>query len=223
MENEPLKGASGIGPLFTFPHPVNEYASRSIAGLTFVIALLTIVAQFEWMIAGLVYLFAAGVIAGPKLTPTGWLTTKVIMPKLIRRKRPVAGPPKQFAQGVGLVLSTVSLVLAFVFGMEGAAYGVLGSRSVRWLLRRVFCIWLPDAVRACPGRGLPAMQRSQFRCAWQGESVAGRLPWILGSRFLPTCRALLPARLSNGPGASTLGRFLRSRASTAWRTTPTSP
>jgi hypothetical protein len=126
MENEPLKGASGIGPLFTFPQPVNEYASRSIAGLTFVIALLTIVAQFEWMIAGLVYLFAAGVIAGPKLTPTGWLTTKVIMPKLIRRKRPVAGPPKQFAQGVGLVLSTVSLVLAFVFGMEGAAYAVLG-------------------------------------------------------------------------------------------------
>ena len=38
---QPLKGASGIEPLFTFPHPVNEYGSRSIAGLSFFTATAT--------------------------------------------------------------------------------------------------------------------------------------------------------------------------------------
>jgi hypothetical protein len=126
MTSEPLKGASGIAPLLSFPHPVNEYGSRTIAGLTFALAGLTIVAQWPWLTVLLVYLFAAGVVAGPKLTPTGWLTTKVLLPYVIKRKRPTAGPPKQFAQGVGLVLSVAAAVLALVFGLNGIAYGVLG-------------------------------------------------------------------------------------------------
>lgn len=43
------------------------------------------------------------------------------------RKWLVAGPPKQFAQAVGLLLSTVALVLAFGLGMVGAAYAVIGA------------------------------------------------------------------------------------------------
>ena len=124
--SESIKGASGLAPLFTFPHPVNEYASRSIAGLTFVLALAIIVADVAWLTLFLVYLFAAGVVAGPKLTPTGWLTTKLILRRFIKRKRPVAGPPKQFAQGVGLVLTALAAVLAIGFGLNGIAWGVLG-------------------------------------------------------------------------------------------------
>lgn len=126
MAEQPIKGASGIDPLFTFPHPVNEYAARSLAGLTFFTAIAIIAVGEAWLTLALVYLFAAGVIAGPKLTPTGWLATKVIVPRFIKRKRPVAGPPKQFAQGVGLVISVAAAILAIGFGLEFAAWVLLG-------------------------------------------------------------------------------------------------
>ena len=126
MATEPLRGVSGIDPLFSFPHPINEYAARTLAGLTFGVAVITIAVGWEWLTLFLVYLFAAGVVAGPKLTPTGLLTTKVIVPRFVKRKRPVAGPPKQFAQGVGLVITGASAVLALGFGLEGIAYSLLG-------------------------------------------------------------------------------------------------
>ena len=124
---QPLKGASGIEPLFTFPHPVNEYGSRSIAGLSFFTATATATATAigeAWLTLALVHLFIAGVIAGPKLTPTDWLTTKFIVPRVI--KRPVAGPPKQFAQGAGLVFSVAAAALAIGFGMGMAAWVLIG-------------------------------------------------------------------------------------------------
>jgi len=126
MTTESMKGASGIAPLFTFPHPVNEYGSRSIAGLTFALAIAVIAVDQAWLSLFLVYLFAAGVVAGPKLTPTGWLTSKVILPYVIKRKRPVAGPPTQFAQGIGLVLTALAAVLSIGGGLNGIAWGVLG-------------------------------------------------------------------------------------------------
>ena len=126
MASESVKGASGVSTLFTFPHPVNEYASRTIAALTFALTVLTIAADWPWLILLLVYLFAGGVVGGPKLTPTGWLTTKVIMPRIIRRQRPVAGPPKQFAQAVGLAFTSAAAVLALVFGQAAAANVLLG-------------------------------------------------------------------------------------------------
>ena len=105
---------------------MNEYTSRTIAGLTFGIAVLTIAADQPWLIVALVYLFVGGVLAGPKLTPTGYVAVKLIVPKLIKKKQLVAGPPKQFAQAVGLVLMALAFVLAYPLGLTGAAYVTVG-------------------------------------------------------------------------------------------------
>ena len=40
-------------------------------------------------------------------------------------KKPVPGPPKRFAQGMGAVMSTTALILALVFGLDSAADVVL--------------------------------------------------------------------------------------------------
>jgi hypothetical protein len=55
------------------------------------------------------------VLTGPTLSPLGWLAQNVIAPRLGAR-RPVAGPPKRFAQGMGAVMSSAALVLALVAG-----------------------------------------------------------------------------------------------------------
>ncbi len=56
----------------------------------------------------------------------GLLATRVIAPKIPRRTKPVAGPPKQFAQTVGLAFSVTALVLVYGFGLVGAALAALG-------------------------------------------------------------------------------------------------
>ena len=117
---------SGLRALFTFPHPVNEYAARSVAAMVFVLAVFIIVADVRWLLFVLAYGFLARVLTGPKLSPMGQLATRVIAPRVLRRSRPVAGPPKQFAQTIGLGFSVAALVLVYGFGLVGAGYGVLG-------------------------------------------------------------------------------------------------
>lgn len=125
MTSEPLKGASGLRTLFSFPHPVNEYAARSVAAMVFTLAIVIVAFDVRWLTFFLAYGFLARVLTGPKLSIMGTLATKVVAPKVLRKSRPVAGPPKQFAQGVGLVFSLTSIVLIYGFGLVGLAYGVL--------------------------------------------------------------------------------------------------
>ena len=130
MMNRLRKGPSGLSTLFTFPHPVNEYAARSVAGMVFTLAIVTIAADAPWLLFALVYGFMARVLTGPKLSPMGLLATRVIAPKVLRRYRAASGPPKRFAQAVGLGFSTTALVLAYGFGLLGAAYTVVGALAV---------------------------------------------------------------------------------------------
>lgn len=117
---------SGLRALFTFPHPVNEYAARSVAAMVFVLAVGLILADARWLLFVLAYGFLARVLTGPRLSPMGLLATRVIAPKVIRRSKLVAGPPKQFAQTIGLAFSVTALVLVYGFGLVGAGYAVLG-------------------------------------------------------------------------------------------------
>ena len=117
---------SGLRALFTFPHPVNEYAARSVAAMVFTLSLVIIVADVRPLVFVLAYGFLARVLTGPKLSPMGLLATRFIAPKLLRRSKLVAGPPKQFAQTIGLAFSVTALVLVYGFGLVGAAYAVLG-------------------------------------------------------------------------------------------------
>ncbi|MEO5679051.1 MAG: DUF4395 domain-containing protein, partial [Acidimicrobiales bacterium] len=67
------------------------------------------------------YGFVARVLTGPKLSPLGLLVTHLVTPRLAVAPRPVAGPPKRFAQGMGATMSTAAVVLHFGFGAAGAA------------------------------------------------------------------------------------------------------
>ena len=116
----------GFVGVFSFHHPVNEVAARMVAGMVVLLSLAIILFDLPWLLFALVYGFLARVLTGPTLSPMGLLATRVLVPLLGNQIRPVAGPPKWFAQTVGLGFSTVSLILYYAFGLTQAAYGVLG-------------------------------------------------------------------------------------------------
>lgn len=102
--------------LFDFPNPVNEVAARTVAAGVATLTLTTIVLGtavghgWLWLTAVLGYGFLARVLTGPTLSPLGQLATRAVAPRLTA-PRPVPGPPKRFAQGMGLAMSTLALVL----------------------------------------------------------------------------------------------------------------
>jgi Domain of unknown function (DUF4395) len=98
--------------LFSFPSPVNEKAARVVAGGVLVGVLVTLATSWYWLLIPLAYGFWARVLTGPALSPLGWTAQNLVAPRL-GPKRPVPGPPKRFAQGIGAVMSTTALVLAF--------------------------------------------------------------------------------------------------------------
>ena len=98
--------------VFTFPNPVNEVG------------------------------FLLRVLAGPKLSPLALLASRVIVPRLPWGPRMVAGPPKRFAQAIGLTFSLSAALLFYVFSLDVAAYALLGLLVVAATLESVFGICL---------------------------------------------------------------------------------
>src|SRR5438445_5799608 len=111
--------------LFTFPNPVNEVSARLVAGGVVVMTVLTLGLGWHWLLIPLAYGFVARVLTGPTLSPLGQLVTRVITPRLDIEPRYVPGPPKRFAQGIGVAFSVTALVLTFGFDDFGAAKVVL--------------------------------------------------------------------------------------------------
>ncbi len=128
--------------LFSFPNPVNEVSARLVAGGVVLMAIATIVLDEPLIILVIAYGFVARVLTGPKLSPLGQLVTRVVTPRLGVRPKLVAGPPKRFAQGIGVAFSVTAAVLAVGFGMRGAAYVVLGMLAVAATLESVFALCL---------------------------------------------------------------------------------
>lgn len=112
--------------LFTFPDPVDEVSARLVALGALSLATLTLVSGVWWLVLPLAYGFIARVAAGPRFSPLGLLVTRVIRPRLRVAPRLVPGPPKRFAQGVGVVFTTSAAVLALGFDRPAAARVVLG-------------------------------------------------------------------------------------------------
>ncbi|WP_207843350.1 DUF4395 domain-containing protein [Williamsia soli] len=113
--------------MLTFPNPVNDYAARSTAGLVVLLAVVAIVVNHPIAYALLAIGFALRVASGPTLSPFGQLSVRVIVPHLIKKTKLVPGPPKRFAQTIGLVVSGTALVLSLLgFGLGAQiATGVL--------------------------------------------------------------------------------------------------
>ena len=123
---------------FSFPHPINASVARAVAAGVVVMAVATIVFDQPWITLLLAYGFIARVAAGPRLSPLAYIVTKFIVPKFKLPYRPVAGPPKRFAATIGIVFSVTAAVLSLGFGLNGAAYIVLGGLIFAAGLESVF-------------------------------------------------------------------------------------
>jgi hypothetical protein len=96
---------------FPFPHPVNETSARIVATGVVIMSVAYAVTGAAWLLVPLTYGFFARVTTGPAFSPLGLIATKVITPRINVEHRFVAGPPKRFAQFVGLVFSASASVL----------------------------------------------------------------------------------------------------------------
>lgn len=115
-----------VQSLFSFPNPVNELAARTVAGMVVALSLAIILTGQSWLVWVLAYGFLARVATGPTLSPMGQLATRVLVPLFGNPSRPVPGPPKRFAQIVGLFFSTTAVLLFFAADSPVAAKAVLG-------------------------------------------------------------------------------------------------
>tara|TARA_Y100000814_G_scaffold111692_1_gene79071 strand:+ start:5174 stop:5650 length:477 start_codon:yes stop_codon:yes gene_type:complete len=127
--------------LFSFPHPVNEYAARIVAGMVLVLILATLITNQSFLLWILFYGFTARVLTGPTLSPMGLMATKIIVPVLGNPNKPVAGPPKRFAQLIGFILSLLSIIAAFVFSSTNIAFVLISIIGVFAALESIlgFC------------------------------------------------------------------------------------
>jgi hypothetical protein len=127
--------------MFSFPNPVNEKAARVVAGAVVVIAVAAIATGWRWLLIVLAVGFALRVLAGPRFSPLGLLATKVIVPRLGPPKL-VPGPPKRFAQAMGLTFSLAAALLVYVFDATTAAWVLTGLLAVAALLESALALCL---------------------------------------------------------------------------------
>jgi hypothetical protein len=120
--------------LFSFPNPVNDYAARAVATGVVVLCVAAIAFDQPWLLVPLTYGFWARLATGPTLSPLGQLATRVIASRLPVEPKLVPGPPKRFAQGIGVIFSSTAVVLWFGFGLTTATWVVIGLLAVAALL-----------------------------------------------------------------------------------------
>jgi hypothetical protein len=146
-----------------FPNPVNEKAARTVAAGVLLMGVTALLTGWHWIIAIMALGFLARVLTGPKLSLLGQLATRVIAPRL-GKPRYVPGPPKRFAQAIGLTLTTVAAVGSLVFGLHvlgtvliailivfATAESAFGFCAGCWLFIRLMILGLipPETCEAC--------------------------------------------------------------------------
>jgi hypothetical protein len=123
--------------LLSFPNPVNEKAARVVAGVVLATVVAILATGAYWLLIPLAYGFWARVLTGPTLSPLGWTAQNVIAPRL-GPKKPVPGPPKRFAQGMGAAMATLALILWLAVASATATDVVLGLFIVAAGLESIF-------------------------------------------------------------------------------------
>jgi len=162
-----------VHAVFSFPNPVNEVSARLVAGGVVIMSVLTIALDLKWATIVIAYGFVARVLTGPTLSPLGQFVTRVITPSLGVAERPVAGPPKRFAQGIGVAFSLSALVLT-ALGYWDAGRAVLGLLAVAAFLESALGLCLGCKVFALLMRLGIVPQEVCERCnnIWLRESAA---------------------------------------------------
>jgi len=126
---------------FPFPNPANETSARLVAAGVVLISTTFLLTNSTLVLVALAYGFAARVAAGPAFSPLAIFVTRVVTPKLNFNHKFVPGPPKRFAQTIGLVFSSSALLLALL-DFSLAAKLVITGLIFAALLESVFAICL---------------------------------------------------------------------------------
>jgi hypothetical protein len=127
--------------IFAFPNPVNEKAARTVAFVVMLLACLTLLTGWYWLLLLLAYGFLARVLTGPTLSPLGRFASRVVAPRLGPEK-PVPGPPKRFAQAMGAAITLAAAVAALGFSAHGIADVLLAALVLAAGLESIFAYCL---------------------------------------------------------------------------------
>ena len=126
---------------FPFPNPANETSARLVAGGVVLISTAFLLTNSTLILVALTYGFAARVAAGPTFSPLALFVTRIVTPKLNFNHKFVPGPPKRFAQTIGLTFAATALALALL-GFSTAAQLVIAALIVAAFLEAAFAICL---------------------------------------------------------------------------------
>ena len=126
---------------FPFPNPANETSARLVAAGVVIISTAFLLTNSTLILLALTYGFAARVIAGPAFSPLALLVTRIVTPKLNFNHKFVPGPPKRFAQTIGLTFAATALVLTLL-DYSFAANLVIAALIFAATLESVFAICL---------------------------------------------------------------------------------
>jgi len=164
---------NGAAGLFAFPDPVNEVSARVVAAGVVVLGILTLALDSPVLRLALAYGFLARVLTGPTLSPLGQAATRLVTPRLGLAPRPVPGPPKRFAQAIGVGFSAGSAVLAIGFGLTDAADVLLGALIVAATLESAFglCLGCRAFALAIKAGLVPAEVCERCEDIWAGREL----------------------------------------------------
>ena len=126
---------------FPFPNPVNETSARLVAAGVVLISTTFLLTNSTIVLVALTYGFAARVAAGPTFSPLATIATRVITPRLNLNHKFVPGPPKRFAQTIGLTFAATALALTLL-GFSTVAQLVIAALIVAAFLEAAIAICL---------------------------------------------------------------------------------
>jgi hypothetical protein len=137
---------------FSFPNPVNDAAARTVAIGVVAMSVVALATNWSWLLIPLTYGFVARVAAGPKISPLGQFAVRVAAPRLTKWHKSVPGPPKRFAQSMGLAFTGAATIVWLTAGwgdarwilipligaasLEGFLGYCLGCTIFGWLMRK---------------------------------------------------------------------------------------
>ncbi len=136
-----------LSRLFQFPDPVNETSARIVAAGVVVMALAFLTLREGWILIPLTYGFLARVATGPTLSPLGQFATRFATPRVEARRgagfhsRRVPGPPKRFAQAIGLGFTALASV-AWLLEVPAVSWGLIAALAAAATLEAAFAVCL---------------------------------------------------------------------------------
>jgi len=108
--------------LFSFPNPVNDAAARTVALGVVAMTVTALATGWAWLLIPITYGFLARAATGPTLSPLGQFAVRVAAPRLTKWTKPVPGPPKRFAQAIGVLFSVSATVVWLSVGWSTARW-----------------------------------------------------------------------------------------------------